>query len=55
MVQLFRIMKKKRRGDTGCRLFPALVVKKRGYLDVGLIRTDAPEGTRFRVLRIRPL
>ncbi|KAK4228868.1 hypothetical protein QBC38DRAFT_474092, partial [Podospora fimiseda] len=24
-------------------------------LDVGLIRTDAPEGTRFLVLRIRPL
>ena len=24
-------------------------------IDVGLIRTDAPEGTRFLVLRIRPL
>jgi hypothetical protein len=24
-------------------------------LDLGLIRTDAPEGTRFLVLRIRPL
>ena len=29
--------------------------KNKIYLDLGLIRTDAPEGTRFRVLRIRPL
>ena len=28
---------------------------KKQDLDVGLIRTDAPEGTRFLVLRIRPL
>ena len=25
------------------------------HVDVGLIRTDAPKGTRFLVLRIRPL
>ena len=29
--------------------------QKENTLDVGLIRTDAPEGTRFLVLRIRPL
>ncbi|KAI4868084.1 hypothetical protein F4820DRAFT_411429 [Hypoxylon rubiginosum] len=29
--------------------------RKKKKIDAGLIRTDAPEGTRFLVLRIRPL
>ena len=34
---------------------PEEMETKNNILDVGLIRTDAPEGTRFLVLRIRPL
>lgn len=42
--------------DQGAELYKVPLAKKgQKHIDVGLIRTDAPEGTRFLVLRIRPL